>query len=240
MELWTALIIGFGGSFHCIGMCGPIALALPVPATGNTKFASSRILYNFGRIISYMLMGGVFGFLGGKVMMFGLQQFLSVAIGVLILLFLVIPRQKRIQLTYFPVVRKRVIILQNSIRNLFSKNTKSSFLIIGILNGFLPCGFVYIGLSQASLAGGFYNGILVMLMFGIGTYPAMLAASVFGKLISIETRRKLTRMLPYMAAVLAVIFILRGMGLGIPYLSPRLSGGMMPHNMMQHNMMHCN
>jgi uncharacterized protein len=234
MELWTALIIGFGGSFHCIGMCGPIALALPVHST-STKFAFSRILYNIGRIISYMFMGAIFGFLGGKVLLFGLQQILSVSIGILILLFLVMPQQKRIHLTYFPVFRKRVLLLQNSIQNLFSKNTKFSFLLIGILNGFLPCGFVYIGLSQASLAGDFVKGILVMLMFGLGTYPAMLAASVFGKLISIETRRKLTRVLPYMAALLAIIFIMRGMGLGIPYLSPKVSGGMM-----HHQMMHCN
>jgi uncharacterized protein len=228
MELWTALIIGFGGSFHCIGMCGPIALALPVSGSGST-FAVSRILYNFGRILSYMFMGAIIGFLGGKVILFGLQQFLSVAIGVLIIIFLVIPPQKRIQLTYLPVVRKRIIILQNSIRNLFSKNTGASFLFIGILNGFLPCGFVYIGLSQASIAGDFFNGMLVMLLFGIGTYPAMLAASVFGKLISIESRRKMSKILPYMAAVLAVIFIMRGMGLGIPYLSPKLSGSMTRH-----------
>ena len=235
MELWTAFIMGFGGSFHCIGMCGPIVLALPVSDTRSFQFAASRVLYNGGRIISYMLMGGVFGFLGGKVILFGLQQFLSITIGVLIIVFLVIPTQLRNQLTYLPIVRKRIIILQQSMRNLFAKNTKSSFLFIGILNGFLPCGFVYIGLSQASLSGNFFNGMLVMLMFGIGTFPAMLGASVFGKLISIEARRKMTRIIPYMAAVLAIIFIMRGMNLGIPYLSPKLPG-----SLNQHNMMHCN
>jgi len=102
-------------------------------------------------------------------------------------------------------------------------------------HGFLPCGFVYIGLSQASLAGDFFNGMLVMLMFGIGTFPAMLGASVFGKLISIEARRRMTRILPYMAGVLAIIFILRGMDLGIPYLSPKLSG-----SMNQQHMIRCN
>ena len=180
-------------------------------------------------------MGGLFGYLGGRVIFSGLQQFLSVAVGVLILLFLLIPPGKRNIFARFPLVKMRIILLKDSMRKLFSKNTRSSFLFIGILNGFLPCGFVYVGLAQSSMAGSLLNGMLVMFMFGIGTFPAMFAASMSGKLFSIDVRRRLTKFLPYMAALLAVIFILRGLSLGIPYLSPKLNGSM--HH---HSMMHCN
>jgi len=234
MELWTALIIGFGGSFHCIGMCGPIALALPVSGAGKIQFISGRILYNFGRIISYILMGALFGYLGGKVIMYGLQRILSISLGLIILLFLLIPPGKRMYLASFPAVKMRIIILKDLMRKLFSVNSKLSLLFIGILNGFLPCGFVYVGLAQASMAGDYLNGSLVMLMFGLGTFPVMTAVSFLGKLISLNFRRKLTRTLPYMAGILAIIFILRGLNLGIPYLSPKLEGGLY-----HHTMMHC-
>ncbi len=96
MEIIAALSIGFLGSFHCIGMCGPIALALPVPNSSNINFFFGRIIYNLGRIISYAVMGFIFGWLGQKISLWGFQQLLSVFIRFDYCLFIFLPgRSKR-------------------------------------------------------------------------------------------------------------------------------------------------
>ncbi len=223
IEILAALAIGFFGSFHCIGMCGPIALALPVSSKSNFSFFNGRILYNIGRIISYSLMGGLFGLIGMKFKLWGFQQSLSIILGVLILIFILIPSKYRSKLYAFGIIQKIINPLKIKISSLFKKNNPASLLLIGILNGFLPCGFVYIGLAGAMAAGGILNGILFMALFGFGTFPAMFAVSVFGKFISLNFRRKLSRLTPIFALLLAAIFILRGLNLGIPYVSPKMS-----------------
>ena len=224
MELLTALTIGFFGSFHCIGMCGPIALALPVPKSSNIIFFGGRVLYNFGRLISYGLMGLLFGLLGKGFAVWGYQQSLSIALGVIIIILLFIPARYKNKVLGMNIILKITEPLKKSIGNLFKKDNLPAFLLIGFLNGFLPCGFVYIGLAGAAATGSLVTGMLFMIMFGLGTVPAMLAVSLFGKLITLNIRRKISRAIPVLAFMLAVIFILRGLNLGIPYLSPRMMG----------------
>jgi sulfite exporter TauE/SafE len=224
MELLTALTIGFLGSFHCIGMCGPIAIALPVPRSSNIVFFTGRVLYNFGRLISYGLMGLLFGFLGKGFVVWGYQQSLSIALGVTIIVLIFIPARYKNKLLGMNVILKVTQPLKKSIGKLFNRDSLPSFLLIGFLNGFLPCGFVYIGLAGATATGSPVTGMLFMVLFGLGTVPAMLAVSLFGKLINLNVRRKISRAIPVFAFMLAVIFILRGMNLGIPYLSPKMMG----------------
>lgn len=222
MEIITALIIGFAGSFHCIGMCGPIALALPAAAASNYKFIIGRVLYNIGRVITYSFMGIFFGLLGGKIAMAGMQQILSILLGVTIIVYVVLPRRYKNYLTGAQLVQSMISPIKNQISKLFRLAGLPSLFLIGILNGFLPCGFVYIGLAGAAATGNPVTGALFMMMFGIGTIPAMFAASLFGKLISLNVRRKISKAIPALAVLLAIIFILRGLNLGIPYLSPKL------------------
>ncbi len=224
MELLTALTIGLLGSLHCIGMCGPIALALPVPKSSNLIFFSGRILYNSGRIISYALLGLLFGFLGKGFVAWGYQQSLSIALGVIILILLFIPVKYKNKFLGMNIILKITEPLKKMIGNLFKRDSLPSFLLIGFLNGFLPCGFVYIGLAGATATGSPVTGMLFMILFGLGTFPAMLAVSLFGKLINLNIRRKISKAVPVFAFILAVIFILRGMNLGIPYLSPKMMG----------------
>ena len=232
MELITALTIGFLGSFHCIGMCGPIALALPVPKSSNIVFFTGRVLYNFGRLISYGLMGLLFGYLGKGFAVWGYQQSLSIALGVIILVLLFIPARYKNKLLGMNIILKVTEPLKRSIGNLFKRDSLPSFLLIGFLNGFLPCGFVYIGLAGATATGSPVTGMLFMVLFGLGTVPAMLAVSLFGKMINLNVRRKISKAIPVFAFMLAVIFILRGMNLGIPYLSPKMMG---THTTMHHS-----
>ncbi len=222
-EILTAFLIGFFGSFHCIGMCGPIAIALPVPKSSNLSFLTGRILYNLGRVFSYSILGAIFGLLGGRIALFGAQQFVSIALGVIIIIAVLSPQKHKNYFIQHSVTQKIVQPIKSNIGVLFKKANFSAMFLIGILNGFLPCGFVYIGLAGAIASGDAISGAAVMILFGLGTVPAMFAASVFGRFINIGIRTKLRKATPYLAIILALIFIMRGMNLGIPYLSPKLS-----------------
>lgn len=222
-EILSAFAIGLFGSLHCIGMCGPIAIALPVPNTTNLSFLTGRLLYNIGRVLTYSFLGAIFGLLGSRFVIAGFQQGITITLGVVILIVVLTPSRFKVKVTQHPFIVKLSAPLKETIGVLFKKGTFSSMFLIGILNGFLPCGLVYVALAGAIASGNAISGTVVMLLFGLGTVPAMFAATVFGKFINIGLRRKLNRLIPVFAIVLAVIFILRGLALGIPYLSPKIS-----------------
>ncbi|MEJ2614756.1 MAG: sulfite exporter TauE/SafE family protein [Ignavibacteriaceae bacterium] len=232
MEIFAGLVIGFIGSFHCIGMCGPIALALPIPGSDNFRFYAGRVIYNFGRIFSYALMGIFIGFISEKLVISGFQQILSISLGILILIIVLIPRRIRNKVYAADIVQKLFNPLKVSIGSLFKQKSYFSFLSIGFLNGFLPCGFVYAGLAGAISTGSTFNGMLFMIFFGLGTFPAMFTISIFSKFIKLSLREKLHRLVPVFAIFLAVLFIMRGMNLGIPYVSPKIGNKPASHHMM--------
>ena len=222
-EILTAFTIGFLGSFHCIGMCGPIAIALPVPKSSKLSFFTGRILYNVGRVVTYSCLGLLFGLVGGRIALAGAQQVVSIILGVAIVIAVLLPQQYKNIFVQHRLVQKLAQPLKSNISILFKKGTLSSLFLIGILNGFLPCGFVYIGLAGSIASGNAISGAAVMMLFGLGTVPAMFAATVFGKFINIGIRAKLRKTIPVFAILLAAVFIMRGMNLGIPFLSPKLS-----------------
>lgn len=222
-EILSAFAIGLFGSLHCIGMCGPIAIALPVPNSSNISFVTGRLLYNIGRVLTYSFLGSIFGLLGSRFVIAGFQQGISITLGVIILIVVLMPSKYKVKVTQHPLILKLSAPLKESIGTLFKKGTFSSMFLIGILNGFLPCGLVYVALAGAIASGDAISGAAVMVLFGLGTIPAMFAATVFGKFINLSLRRKLNKLIPAFAIVLALIFILRGMALGIPYLSPKIS-----------------
>ncbi len=218
MELLTGFLVGLLGSFHCIGMCGPIAVALPK----SNPLVLSRLLYNLGRVITYSLLGLVFGLLGSRLEMFGLQRIISITLGVLILLTVITPTSYRLKISNALGLYKFVGILKMYFGKVFKSHSKSSMLVIGLLNGLLPCGFVYIGITGSIALGDPVNGMLFMMMFGLGTLPMMFGVSLIGSVINMNLRQKFTRLLPAFSLILAAVFILRGLNLGIPYLSPKL------------------
>lgn len=222
-EILSAFAIGLFGSLHCIGMCGPIAIALPVPDSSGLSFAAGRILYNIGRVFTYSFLGAVFGLLGSRFVIAGFQQGISITLGIIILLVVLMPSKYKIKITQHPIILKLSGPLKESIGILFKKGTFSSLFLIGVLNGLLPCGLVYVALAGAIASGDAISGSAVMFLFGLGTIPVMFTATVFGKFININLRRKLNKLIPAFTIVLALIFILRGMALGIPYISPKIS-----------------
>ncbi len=222
-EILSALAVGFFGSAHCIGMCGPIAIALPVPNSNAFYFIAGRILYNIGRIFTYSFLGALFGLLGSKIVIAGFQQFITIFLGITIILVVLTPFRYKAKVTQHKLIQKISIPIKSGIGQLFKQGTIPSMFLIGVLNGFLPCGLVYIAFAGAIASGDAVSGMIYMTLFGLGTFPAMFAATIFGKFINLNIRKKLTKAVPAFAIVLAILFILRGMALGIPYISPKIS-----------------
>lgn len=232
MYIISGFLIGLLGSLHCVGMCGPIALALPINAINKFQFYFSRFLYNIGRAITYSLFGLIFGLIGSQISLIGLQQWLTIVVGVSILTYVLIPSKAKTYVQNLKPFRFFTDLLKKALGRFFNKATPTSFLLVGILNGFLPCGFVYVGIGGALLTNTPLEGAAYMFLFGMGTFPIMFLATVIGKSINVKLRQKVSRAIPYLAACLAVLFILRGMNLGIKYISPKLTN---PIERVQHS-----
>ena len=218
--LLSALLFGLLGSFHCIGMCGPIAFMLPVDRSNTFKKVSQIFLYHFGRIITYSLIGLLFGLLGKSFYLFNLQQQLSIFIGVLMIVIVVIPYKTFNKYNLSKPLYRVISKVKSALGKELKKKTPDTFLTIGFLNGFLPCGLVYMALFGAIATGDAWQGSLYMAVFGIGTIPLMTTAIYFGNFLTGKVRRYITKAIPVIVVLMGLLFILRGLGLGIPFLSP--------------------
>ncbi|HVT86750.1 MAG TPA: sulfite exporter TauE/SafE family protein [Chitinophagaceae bacterium] len=220
----SAFIMGFAGSLHCVGMCGPLALSLPVVHNNNLSRITGAVIYNSGRIVSYTTLGLIFGSLGGLIIAPKWQSGLSLALGVVILLYLLIPKR---YFHLFPSNKfnKPFLLLRQQLGKLFRSEKQSSLFAIGILNGLLPCGLVYLALSSSVISASSMNGGMFMLFFGLGTFPAMFITVVMSNYINQTIRLKLRKAVPALLFVMATLLILRGMELGIPFVSPSFVHG---------------
>ncbi len=219
--VYTAFLLGIFGSLHCVGMCGPIAFMLPLDRESKPKMFGQLFLYHGGRIVSYALLGLAFGFFGKGLYLFGAQQNLSIIIGILILVALVIPKKISRHFEISRPVYRWVGKLKSSLGNALKKRTADTFLTIGLLNGFLPCGLVYMAVFASIAMGSPAMGASYMALFGLGTIPLMSTAAYLGGILKPAVRTRIRRLIPIFVAVVGVLFILRGLGLGIPYVSPK-------------------
>ncbi|SFF03034.1 sulfite exporter TauE/SafE family protein [Thermoflexibacter ruber] len=220
--LWSAFIFGLLGSFHCVGMCGAIALSIPMNISTRIALVKDTLFYNLGRVMMYSIIGLLAGIFGRTFVSLGYQQWLSLVVGLLIISAFIIPT--RLQDAVFHYIG--LDFLQKKIRKLFgkfiTKPTPLNLLFTGILNGMLPCGFVYIALAGAVLTGDWIDSMLYMAVFGLGTIPMMAITTLSGNLVTIQFRNRIKKLKPYLAILVAFLFIIRGLSLGIPYLSPKL------------------
>ncbi|WP_192346415.1 sulfite exporter TauE/SafE family protein [Algoriphagus sp. Y33] len=216
--LWTAFFLGFFGSFHCVGMCGPIALAVG-GKKGRTYFAH-KILYNLGRTVTYTVLGLIVGSIGFSLSLAGVQQVFSIAMGMVILIF-ALSYKRADQFLAVPALSGIVIWVKRQLNRFLSAGGYTTFFATGLANGLLPCGMVYMALA-AALA--FQNPILgatYMFFFGIGTIPLLLVLMYSGNIFSAQVRQNFQKAIPYLGVVIGALFIFRGLGLGIFY-SPDL------------------
>lgn len=220
--IWAGFLFGLIGSLHCVGMCGPIAMALPFGGSSGWQYYAGRLLYNGGRIVTYTLLGALAGAFGESLQLAGLQQTVSIVSGILILLLLVLPNVVKGKAASFLGTDKLMNWVRQKLGYFFGKKSFGSLFMVGLLNGLLPCGFVYIALAGAISAPGIAGAMGYMALFGLGTFPLMFLVSLSGKLITFKVRHTLNRLVPYIGMVLAILFIFRGLGLGIPYISPKV------------------
>lgn len=218
--LYTAFVFGLLSSLHCVGMCGPIAMMLPVDRNNQAKKVSQIITYHLGRLFSYSTIGFVFGLVGKGFFMAGIQQQLSISIGVLIILVILMPGKLFSKYNFSKPALKIISKIKTTLGSQFKNKSYRSLFTIGLLNGFLPCGMVYVALFGAIAMQSVGYGVLYMLLFGLGTIPLMSIVVIFTTVLNVSVRNKIQKAIPYVGVAIGMLFILRGLGLGIPYVSP--------------------
>lgn len=213
-----AFFIGLFGSIHCVGMCGPLVFAIPVIENKWWLIVADRVLYNLGRVVTYTLLGLVIGIIGRQLWIYGLQQFVSIIAGMLIVLaatsriLKLHARNSRLTAMLFVPVNKLLT---------YALKHHDGHFVVGLINGLLPCGFVYLALVGAINTSSSLAAAQYMFWFGAGTFPLMLIATVSSGFITVPLRNRINKAIPYLMLVLGCWFIIRGFDINIPYLSPQ-------------------
>jgi hypothetical protein len=218
--LSQGLLMGLLGSFHCIGMCGPIALVLPVDRSSKWKTFLQTLMYHLGRIFTYSVLGLLFGLLGKGLYIAGFQGRVSILMGIIMILAVVFPTNYLTKFGFGKPIFKLIEKLKSSLGKYLKKKSNSAFFTIGLLNGLLPCGLVYMALTGAVATEDPFYGSIFMMLFGIGTSPLLSGFVLAGNFISLKSRNRINKIIPYFVILVGLIFILRGLGLGIKYISP--------------------
>lgn len=218
--LFSALFLGLISSLHCVGMCGPIAMMLPVDHQNEAKKITQILTYHFGRLTAYGVIGLIFGLLGRGFFLAGMQQKMSIIIGIAMIVIVLIPEKVFAQYNFSKPVYRIISKIKFHLGSQFKKKSYKSLFTIGLLNGFLPCGMVYAALFGAIAMQSAGLGVTYMLLYGLGTIPLMTTVVYVKSLLKLPFRNKIQKAISYVAVIIGILFILRGLGLGIPYLSP--------------------
>lgn len=226
----SALILGLGSGFHCIGMCGPIALSMGLTKQQALNFHLQNTTYNLGRIVTYAFLGAVLGIVGEGFNVAGIQQYLTVGVGILLIVMALFSFGGKDFASKIPFLSKFLLSIKINLGKYLQKPGYSSRFITGILNGFLPCGMVYMALTASLVAGGVWKGAAFMVLFGLGTFPFMFAVVFFGNMMNTAFRIKVLKIIPVMMIILGGLFVLRGLELGIPLVSPKKEAMQVIHN----------
>lgn len=216
----AALGLGLATSLHCVGMCGPIAFSLGLNPENKFDFTARNLTYQFGRVTTYTALGALLGIIGYGVSFAGLQNPLSIAVGIMIILMALLPKNLGANDFGMKPFSRLMFKIKTGLGKFLRKKNYSSLYITGLLNGLLPCGAVYAALTGSVAMGSVWGGAVFMFFFGLGTIPLMFASVLAGNVVSLQTRQKILKFLPYLMIVIGILFILRGLNLNIPYISP--------------------
>jgi len=217
-----AFLMGLFGSLHCAVMCGPIMLGMPFQKKSFLQSSLQLLLYQFGRIFVYTVLGIGVGALGSSIKIFSNQKTLSLSIGIILIVFTA--------LQFSTIYKYRFAKIQNKLLNPVSKLMSKVFklkrwgLFAGMLNGLIPCGMVYLALATALNTGSVSSGGTFMLLFGLGTTPLMMMISMGGIYLKKYIRFNTQQLIPWFMLFIGILFILRSAELGIPFLSPNMTG----------------
>lgn len=214
MALFSGFLIGVFGSLHCVGMCGPLVLSLPLSKKDKASIAVKSLVYNLGRTLTYAIFGFIMGFLGWGLELGGLQKIFSILLGLILLyscLTYVIP-SLQLKTSVSQYINFNTII--QKVKRHFVINTNSNAIKLGMLNGLLPCGLVYVALASSVTQASPLLSSAYMLSFGLGTLPLMFLVMVGGNLYK-NAFKKLNKFIPLMIGILGLYLIYRGMSLHI-------------------------
>ncbi len=217
---YAAFTLGLLSSLHCIGMCGPIAMMLPVDRNNPAKKALQILTYHSGRITAYATIGLLFGLIGKGLFLAGMQQRLSIFMGVAMIAIAIIPEKIFSKYNFSKPILKILSEIRSTMGKRLKSKSFSSIFLIGLLNGFLPCGMVYVALFGAVAMENTGFGVFYMVLFGLGTVPLMSGVVYFHSMLKMSWRNSIQKIIPYTIACIGILFVLRGLGLGIPYVSP--------------------
>ncbi|MEM6299676.1 MAG: sulfite exporter TauE/SafE family protein, partial [Bacteroidota bacterium] len=199
--MYSAFLVGLLGSFHCLGMCAPLVLSLPEAQTFR------HILYNLGRVTAYTLMGSVVGLIGQALLFVGLQFYLSLSLGILMVIVGLLAINLDTWVAHFPWFRRWQKFITSHLGTWLKRKGNFAFLMVGFFNGFLPCGLVYLALLGAVAAGDAVSGATYMAFFGLGTIPMMLFSAVLGKYAFRNWRSRIRKLYPYAFVLLGFFLI---------------------------------
>lgn len=220
MLLIVAFLLGLASTFHCIGMCGPISLALPLNRTSGATVLMGLIQYHLGRITTYSLLGLLIGSIGMSLRLFHLLQWLSILMGLVMILF----AWKRHWIHKMEFRQNTMMqLLVGNMGKLLASKSPGKLIGLGALNGLLPCGMVFVALGNALLSGSLIGSMAGMAAFGLGTFPAMVAVGYFARQVNQTTRQRINRVFPVLLTIVGFMLIVRGANLGIPYISPKMA-----------------
>jgi len=220
VNLCAAFLLGLAGSLHCAVMCGPLVLALAAARRGCGNPALNTLIYHGGRILLYVALGAVSGLAGAALAFAGLQRWISIAAGLTILLTIFVPAER-----LFGVSPALISLVKSRFSKLLRSPRLAAVALLGALNGLLPCGLVYVACAVAAASGGVAQGALTMLAFGLGSSPMLLSIAFAGRKISPSNPLRLRRVVLACSIAAGILLTMRGLSLGIPYLSPDLSHG---------------
>lgn len=214
---YVALSLGAIGSLHCVGMCGPLAIAF-----GSSQDSSLlrrlwvSLSYHAGRTATYVAMGILFGLVGNAVVIAGLQQWLSILIGVLMVISFVMSIDIDSAISRSSIGQRWQSATRSLVHGLYQRSSAQPRWLLGMVNGLLPCGLVYLALAGSLASESLVGGGTFMLLFGLGTVPSLVVLTVGSSTVSPSIRKQYRKLLPYVTLLFGLFMIYRGMVVEMP------------------------
>ncbi|MDX1685877.1 MAG: sulfite exporter TauE/SafE family protein [Saprospiraceae bacterium] len=215
IPLWTALTLGFLGSLHCLGMCGPLVTAIPMQSNRAVSTVMNISTYHTSRILAYGFLGLIPGVLGAGLQITMAQQWISVLVGIIFLIACVLSLRNHLSIR-IPVFDQISLRIQNLFYNAIRAESRTRLVSLGILNGLIPCGMVYMAMAAALGRPTVMDSMLYMMAFGLGTVPIFVLLAFIQSRKIFDIRPHLQKLIPVSLAILGLIFLWRGLCVDIP------------------------
>lgn len=213
--MWlTALVLGFAGSLHCLGMCSPLVMAV---TAARPAALLNRTIYNAGRVLMYACMGAVVASAGMILPLHRFQNTLSIALGIALLIIGIGGLRNLSIPGITSLVRRLSIFVKARFARHLKQKTRGAIFTLGVLNGMLPCGLSLIALTWCLTLRGPADGFNFMLLFGVGTLPAMLGLTGILPALAKRFQWSIHRLTASMLIISGCLLIARALIMHVPH-----------------------